>query len=120
MQEPLQVNFPTAHLEVKIVSPIPFRRSVLNPSFRRVRILLCNSMEGLEDDSQAEYHEISPNGFDHHHSLLSSSFRDHPSEINHPAFGSAFDAIHRTLTFPVGRALGDARRDEKTSCSIES
>ena len=94
------MNFPTAHLEVKIVPSIPFRRSVLNASFRRVRILLCHSMEGLEDDSQAEYHEISPNVFDHYHSLLSSSFRGHPGEINHPVFGSGFAAIHGTVTFP--------------------
>jgi hypothetical protein len=34
MIEALQVNFPSADLEVKIVLPIPFRESVLNASFR--------------------------------------------------------------------------------------
>jgi len=47
MLEALQVNFPSADLEVKTVLPIPFRGSELNASFHRICILLCESLNRL-------------------------------------------------------------------------
>ena len=51
MQEALKMNFPTAHLEVKIVLPIPF--GVLKAAFRCLRILLRESLKGPHHDKQA-------------------------------------------------------------------
>jgi hypothetical protein len=47
MIEALQVNFPSADLEVKIVLPIPFRGRLLNAGCRRARGLLRDSSAGV-------------------------------------------------------------------------
>ena len=57
-------------LEVKIVLPIPFRRSLLSACGRRTGSLLRDPLKGLQNDNQAARHEISPNVFDVHHCLL--------------------------------------------------
>ena len=58
------MDFPIANLEVKIVLPIPLRKSLLNARFRYVCILLRDSQKGLQDDNQAAHQEISPNVVD--------------------------------------------------------
>ena len=50
MQEALEVNFPAADLEVKIVLPIPFRDTWLRSGFCCVRIL-CKCWQGLQGDN---------------------------------------------------------------------
>src|SRR5260370_23504128 len=73
MHQTPEVSFPSTKLEVEIVLPIPFSGSVLRAAFRCVRILLCESMKGLQDDNQATHQEISSNLFDLDHYLLHSS-----------------------------------------------
>ena len=70
MIEALQVNFPTTHLEIKIVLSIMLRGSLSNASFRYVRILLCETLEGQQDDNQAAHHKIDPNTFERVHYCL--------------------------------------------------
>ena len=49
---------------------IPLVSSMLNDSFRCLRIRLRETLKRVQSDKQAARHEISPNVFDVHHGLL--------------------------------------------------
>src|ERR1700737_1862796 len=67
MDEARYVSFPGTDIEVKIVLPVPFRRSLLSACCRRTGIPLCKSLKGLQDDNQSTEREIGPNLYDVHH-----------------------------------------------------
>ncbi len=60
MQQPPQVSFPSADLEVKIMLPVPFRGRVSNAGARYIWILLSESLSRLKDDNQAVHQGASP------------------------------------------------------------
>jgi hypothetical protein len=59
MQEALEVSFPSTNLEVKIVLTIPSRWRGLRVCPGCGWLLLCESMEGVQDDKQATEQEKS-------------------------------------------------------------
>jgi len=63
MDQTPEVSLPNTNLEIEIVLPIPL--SVLKAVFRCLRIWLCESMKGLQDDNRDARKDTSRNAFQH-------------------------------------------------------